>query len=111
MAMSLSLNCLILGDTQERMITPEVDNTKSATKLKELIKEKYTHKLDHIDASDLTLWMVNLNLDELGDEPVHVDLATCKKLSPPRLPLSSFFKGSVDDQYLHVVVEAPGTSH
>jgi hypothetical protein len=107
----LSLNCLVLGDDPEKMFTVEILKTKNATILKDFIKEKKDPHLNHIAASDLNLWMVDLSLDELGEEPVHVNLDTYTKLSPPRLPLSSFFKGTVDAERLHVIAKPPGTSH
>jgi len=107
MAISLSLNCLILGDTQERLFIVKILNTECATVLKDRIKEEKAPHLNHIAASDLDLWKVDLPLDELGAEPVHVNLDN--KLSPPRWPLSSFFKDTVDDQHLHVIVKAPVT--
>jgi hypothetical protein len=64
-----------------------------------------------VDASDLVLWKVDLRLDDLGAEPVHANLDTYSKLSPPRMKLSSFFNGTVDDDRLHVIAKAPSTSH
>ena len=109
--MSLSLNCLIHGEVQEKMFTVEVEKTKNVSILKDLIKEKKASRLEHVDASDLDLWKVDLRLDGLGAKPVNVDLNTCSKLSPPRMKLSSFFNGTLDDELLHIVAKAPGTSH
>jgi hypothetical protein len=109
--MFLSLNCLIYGEVQERMFTVEVEKTKNVSILKKLIKEEKALCLDHVDASDLDLWMVDLHLDKLGAGAVHVDLDAYSKLSPPRMKLSSFFNGTVDDERLHIIAKAPGTSH
>ena len=110
--MSLSLNCLIHGHVQEKLFTVKIEKTENISILKELIKEKNSSFLKAVDASDLVLWMVNLRLDELGVEPVHVNLDTYLKLSP-RKKLSSFFNGTVpvDDELLHVIAKAPGMSH
>ena len=108
--MSLSLYCLIHGEVQEKMFVVEVEKTMSVSILKDLIKEKKATRLKDIDASDLNLWMVDLLLDELGAKPVHVNLNTNSKLSPPRKKLSSFFNGTVDDERLHIIVKATGTS-
>ena len=109
--MSLSLNCLIHGEVTEQMFTVEVEKTKNVTILKKLIKEEKASLLNHVDASDLQLWMVDLDLDELGAEPVHVNLDGYKKLSPPRRKLSSFFNLDIDDEHLHIIATAPGMSH
>jgi hypothetical protein len=109
--MSFSLNCLIHGDDQEKLFTVKIDKTENVSILKKLIKEEKAHHLDHVDASDLNLWKLDLCLDELGAEPVHVNLDKYSKLSPPRLKLSSFFNGPLDDERLHIIAKAPGTSH
>jgi hypothetical protein len=111
-AMSLSLNCLIHGEVQEKMFTLEIEKTKNVSILKDLIKEKKAPHLDHVAASDLQLWKVDLSLDELGEEPVHdnLDNYSSSKLSPPRRKLSFFFNGALDDEHLHIIAEAPGMS-
>jgi Crinkler effector protein N-terminal domain len=109
--MSLSLNCLVLGDEPERMFTVKIPKTDNVSIFKKLIKEKKAPHLNHHAASDLDLWKVDLHMDELGEEPVHINLDTYTKLSPPWLKLSSFFERTVDDEHLHVIAKAPGTSH
>jgi hypothetical protein len=109
--MSLSLNCLIHGEDQEKMFTIEIEETKNVSILKDLIKEKKAFLLNHVDASDLDLWMVDLRLAELAAGPVHVNLDAFQKLSPPRKKLSSFYKLDIDDERLHIIAKAPGTSH
>ena len=108
--MSLSLNCLIHGEVQEKMFTVEIEKTKNVSILKKLIKEKKARHLNHVDASDLDLWMVDLRLDDLGAEPVHVNLGTYPKLSA-RKKLSFLFNDLVDDERLHIIAKAPGMSH
>ena len=109
--MSLSLNCLVLGDKPERMFTVEVEKTKNVSILKKLIKEENAPHFNHVTASNLDLWMVDLHLDELGAEQVHVNLDTYSMLSPPGKKLSFFFNGTVDDENLHIIARAPGMSH
>ena len=76
-----------------------------------LIKEKKAPHLNHVAASDLELWMVDIHLDELGAKPVNVNLDIYSKLSPPHMKLSFFFNGTLDDERLHIVAKASGTSH
>jgi hypothetical protein len=92
------------------MFTVEVEKTKNVSILKKLIKEEKAPHLDHIAASDLDLWMVDLNLDELGEKPVDIKLDTYTKLSPPRKKLSIFFD-VMDDDHLHIIAKTPSTSH
>jgi hypothetical protein len=109
--MSLSLNCLVLGDEPERMFTVKIPKTDNVSILKKLINEKNSNSFGNIDSKNIDLWKVDLHIDELGEEPVHINLDTYTKLSPPRLKLSSVFEGTVDDEHLHVIAKAPGTSH
>ena len=110
LAMSLSLNCLIYGEVQDKMFTVEVEKTKNVSILKNLIKEEKARYFNHIDASDLDLFQVSIPMDELGAEPVHVNLDAYQKLSP-RKKLSYFFNGTLDDERLHIIAKAPGMSH
>ena len=111
LAMSLSLNCLIDGEVQEKMFTVKILETENVSILKDLIKEKKARHLNHVDASDLDLWKVDLRLDDLGAEVVHGDPdGTDSKLSSHR-KLSSLFNDLVDDKRLHIIAKAPGMSH
>ena len=109
MSDSLSLNCLILGDEPDKMFNIKIPKTEKVSILKDLIKEKKASRLEHVDASDLDLWKVNLYLNEL-EELVDVNLDNDPKLSARR-NLSCFFNGTVDDECLHIIAKAPGTSH
>ena len=108
--MLLSLNCLVLGDEPDKMFIVEVEETKYVSTLKDLIKEKNNSSFGNVDSKNIDLWMVDLRVDELGEEPVHNDLVTHLKLSGRR-KLSSLFDGTVDDGHLHIIAKAPGTSH
>ena len=107
----LSLNCFVLGDDVQNVFTVEIEKTENVSILKDRIKEKKSPHFDHVAASDLDLWIVDLRLDDLGAEPVHVDdLDTSSKLSARR-KLSTLFSGIVDDECLHIIAKAPGMSH
>ena len=108
-AMYLSLNCLIHGEDAKKVFTVQAEKSKNVYILKELIKEKKA--LNHVDASDLELWGVDLRLDELGAEPVQVtNLDIYVKLSPPLKKVSFFFTGDhVDDDCLHIIAKVPAS--
>src|SRR5882762_3365432 len=57
LAMSLSLNCFLLGDNPDRMFIVEIPKTKNVSILKDLIEEK---KAPHLD--DLETELGNINL-------------------------------------------------
>jgi hypothetical protein len=111
--MSLSLNCLVYGDDPEKSFTVKIDENENVSILKDLIKVKNSSSFGNVDSKNIDLWMVDLNLDGLGVEPLHVtcNLDPSKKLSPPRKKLSSFFNHDIDDERLHIIAKAPGTSH
>ena len=110
--MSLSLNCLVLGDESEKMFTVKIENTENVSILKDLIKEKNPSSLGNIDVKNIDLWQVSFPMDELGAEPVYVNLDTYSKLSPPHKKLSTFFDRVMDDdsERLHIIAKVPGTS-
>ena len=70
--LTLSLNCLVLGDEPEKMFTVKISKTENVSILRKLIKEK----APHVTASDLQLWKLDLHLVGLRAEPVHVNLNT-----------------------------------
>jgi len=72
------------------MFTVKVLKTDNVSILKSLIKKQNTSHLDHVPASDIHLWKVDLRPDELGEDPVHVDLNVYLNLSPTK-KLSLFF--------------------
>lgn len=93
------------------MFTVEVEKTKNVGDLKKLIVKKKAHRLNHIDASDLDLWMVDLPLDDRFQASLprddHVD-ATQQILLNPLLSLSKVFKFHyLKGSHVHVIVRAP----
>ena len=106
--MSLSLNCLVVGDDPDRTFTVEIPKNKNVSILKDLIKEKKARHFDHVAASDLDLWQVSLPIDGLETELRNINLAGYPKLSPPSKKLATFFTDVADD-CLHVIAKAPGT--
>ena len=105
--MSLSLNCLVVGDDPDRIFTVKILKTENVSILKDLIKEKKAPHLDHVAASDLDLWQVSFPIDDLETELRNINLARYPKLSPPSKKLTTFFTDAADD-CLHVIAKAPG---
>ena len=107
--MSLSLNCFVVGDDPDRIFTVQVPKTDNVSILKDLIKEEKAPHLNHVAASDLDLWKVDVPIDDLATELGNINLALYPKLSPPSKKLTIFFTDAVDD-CLHVIAKAPGMS-
>ena len=109
--MSLSLNCIILGDKHDRVFTVEVPKNKNVSILKKLIKEEKASRLKGVDASDLDLWKVSLPVDTVTQKLTVDDIETCRKLRSVE-KISSTFGEALEDEHVHILVEAPtGTLH
>ena len=101
--MSLSFNCLVLGDELEKMFVVEVEKTKSVSILKDLIKEKKASRLKDIDASDLDLWKVDFPIDDLLTKKISTD---GPKLGSGEL-LLGVFPSELNIRFIHVIVCVP----
>jgi Crinkler effector protein N-terminal domain len=107
--MSLSLNCILVGDSHH--INVKVSQTEDTTTLQKLIKKEKAPQLDHIPASDLELWKVNFPIRDLKAQLVQFtsDDVRDSKL-PPAKRLSAIFKNGIEEDYIHVIVASPGVS-
>ena len=96
--MSLSLNCLIHGENQQRIFTVEVEKTENvSTQRLDREGEGSCAHLGHVDSKNIDLLRV-LTSNWMNSETVLVNLNKCPKLSPHMI-LSS----------LHIIPKAPGT--
>jgi hypothetical protein len=108
--MSLSLNCLVLGDDPEKTFTVEIPKNKNIYELKRLIKEKKCHHLNYFDARQLRVWQVSVPIDNLKAELGNINLADAQTLFPLK-KLTEFFEDVAKDSHsLHVIAKAPGMS-
>ena len=104
----LSLTCYLLGDDVKRYFVVEIEETKAVSILKDLIKEKKAPHLDHVSASDLEIWKVDLPILNLKDGLDEIELNDDNSLSQHQR-LSEVFSNLVSG-HLHVIAKAPGTS-
>jgi hypothetical protein len=101
----LSLNCFIIGDTQNQMFTVEVLTGKNVSILKDEIKKKNPHALDRVDAKNLELWEVSFPIDGLvSKQPPTLG----PSLRPHRL-LSDMLNSGLDVSHSHIVARLPST--
>jgi hypothetical protein len=99
----LSLKCFLLGEKPHETFPVEVLKTKNVGILKGLIKEKNSHRLKHVDASDLILTQVSLAMDDgLGEFLKGIELTPLN----PILSLSQALP-HVEENRLRIVVQAP----
>ena len=99
----LSLNCSVLriDGKLNRIFTVKILKTENISILQDLIKEKQSHRLNHVDASDLILSQVSLPVGgDLDESLKNVNLIPLE----PFLPLSQVFP-HVEMDRLHVIVK------
>ena len=103
MATDFLLNCFVLGDKKDNEFTVKIPRTDNVSILKDLIKEKKTHLLNHVDASDLELWEVSFPIDDHASKKAQTELPL-----RPNKRLFSLWHGNPSDDDLHILVKAPG---
>ena len=103
--MSITLFCLVKGNTTANAFEVDIEKDKSISKLKEAIKAKKQNDFAGVDADKLRLWkkeipddqddlLSNLTLND-GDE-----LLATKKIS-------KYFPDSPPEEHIHVIVKLP----
>ena len=98
----LSLNCFVLGSDSLEVFTVKILKTENVSILKDMIKEKQSRRLNHVDVSELILSQVSLSVNaDLEESIKSVDLTPLKPLSP----LSQLFP-HVEENWLHIVIQA-----
>jgi hypothetical protein len=97
-AQLLSLNCFVLSDKSNSTFTVNVPKTENVSILKKMIKEERSHRLKHLDASDLVLSQALLPVDDKLDTVARTPLnPSCHSQLFP----------CVEENHLHIVVQAP----
>ena len=98
-----SLNCFVVGDDPDRMFTVKISKNKNVSILKSLIKKEKAPHLNHVAASDLDLWKVDVPIDDL---PTKNFLTDGPKLGSGEL-LLDVFSSELDIRRIHVTVYVP----
>src|SRR6266542_2216148 len=99
------LNCFVLGDKKDNTFTVKIPKTDNVSILKDEIKKKNAHLLNHVDAKDLELWKVSFSIDDHPSKKPQ----TTPSLRPNKR-LFTLWDGEPSDDDLHILVKAPGTS-
>ena len=102
----LSINCLLLGSDSSEIFTIKILKTENVSILKRLIKEEQSPRLNHIVASELTVWKVSLPVDAITPKLTVDDVKASQKLHPVK-KISSIFCEALVDEHVHVLVQAP----
>ena len=98
-----------------RVVEVEVDDNRTVTRLKKLIKDKYAHRLHKVDAPDLVLWKCSIPADDKLQENLAAIRFDASDARLHRLPatsrLSKHFATDLPDETIHILVEVPALGH
>ncbi|KAL4062723.1 hypothetical protein V8B97DRAFT_2026677 [Scleroderma yunnanense] len=104
----LTLHCLVLGDTPDRIFSVDIACTKNVYALKKAIKDK--HAFYGVDTCELILYRTSEEVAMLDDDDLLQALSNSlgghTKLFPLRL-LSDIFKDAPPPKALHILVQPP----
>ena len=105
--MSITLLCLVKGNTLANAFPIHIDGNSLVGDLKEVIKAKNAQTFANVDAKDIKLWKVPISDD-------HVDLLSnlsfqdSDELLAIR-KISKYFPDSPAEEHIHVLVSPPET--
>jgi len=104
---NIQIFCLIHGDVpaRERIFPIDIDRSKTVGALKKIVKEENQKTLEDVDAKDLTLWRVDIPIDEITDNALEL-FSPNIRLEPAKR-LSSYFSEKLSKEQLHVIIESP----
>ena len=106
--MMLSLVCYLLGDNVKRYFIVKIEETGTVSILKDLIKEKKAPHLDHLAASDLDVWKVNLPISNLKQSLGKIELDDDSSLSQSQKLSQVFSTPLVSElEHVHIVIKSP----
>ncbi|KAF9157252.1 hypothetical protein DFQ26_008943, partial [Actinomortierella ambigua] len=108
---SLTVFCVIDGESTFNAFSVQVDPTKTVDHLKDLIKAKQSPDFDDIVAKSLTLWRVSIDDDDDDDDeqPIVLDSILEKKKLKATRKLSEVFEGPLlkNTDTIHIIVQLP----
>ena len=104
----LSLTCYLLGDNVKQYFIVEIEESETVSILKDLIKEKKAPHLDHLAASDLDVWKVNLPISNLKQSLGKIELDDDSSLSQSHKLSQVFSTPLVSElEHVHIVIKSP----
>ncbi|PKK63104.1 hypothetical protein RhiirC2_855241 [Rhizophagus irregularis] len=107
--MSVTLFCLVKGNTLANAFEVDIEKDKSVSKLKEAIKAKKQNDFAGVDADKLKLWKVEIGGDHLDDQLRILKLNGKDELSAIK-KISKYFPDPPTEEHIHVIVEPPVSS-
>ena len=103
--MSITLFCLIKGNTTVSAFEVVVEKDKSISHLKKVIKAEQPQTFANVDAKDLKLWKVTTPGDQ-DDQLRNLILQDKDELLATK-KISKYFPDSPPEEHIHVIVKLP----
>ena len=103
--MSITLLCLVKGNTTASAFAVDIDREKLVSHLKKAIKAEKQNDFAGIDADRLKLWKVPISDDQV-DPLSNLSLQDSDELLAIR-KISKYFPDSPPEEHIHVLVSPP----
>jgi len=103
--MSITLFCLVKGNTTANAFEVDIEKDKSISKLKEAIKAKNTQTFANVDAKDIKLWKVEISGDHVDPLTLH-DNDELLAIND----IGDYWTEKPLKKHIHVLVEPPVTT-
>ncbi|CAO3565162.1 unnamed protein product [Mortierella alpina] len=106
---SLSVFCLVDGETPACAFRISISFTATVSDLKKLIKTEKTPRFDNVASDELTLWRIFISPTNVDDDevPVSLDTLTQKMKLRPISRLSKVFTEQPSEEAIHIIVQRP----
>jgi Crinkler effector protein N-terminal domain len=106
--MSITLFCLVKGNTTANAFEVNIEKDKSVSHLKKVIKAEKAPEFDNFPADRLKLWKVPIS-DDHDDQLRNLSLENSDELLAIR-KISKYFPDSPPEEHIHVLVSPPETT-
>src|SRR3954454_7760217 len=103
--MSITLLCLIKGNTTADAFSVKISRDELVSELKKAIKAEKAPEFDNFPADRLKLWKVTIPGDQ-DDQLRNLILQDSDELSAIR-KISKYFPDSPPEEHIHVIVKLP----
>ncbi|KAG2339563.1 hypothetical protein BDR05DRAFT_938849 [Suillus weaverae] len=101
------LNCIVLGDDPNCIFAVDIGETQTVGELRQVIKDKCKIEFDHVAAKSLTLWKVDLPVDEMIEHNLSSLTLDPKQYLSPVDEMLEVFSKIPEDEHLHIVIQGP----
>ncbi|GBB99563.1 hypothetical protein RclHR1_03560018 [Rhizophagus clarus] len=106
---TITLSCLVIGDSTKRAFSIEIDKDKCVDHLKFMIKTKKHPRFDTISSDELDIWKVDVPLDKLNDKisPTNIKTMLSGEELSPLSKIGDVFSDNLAENNINVLVQFP----